>query len=221
MSITSSLDPSAAKASTASAASSLTGGKSISQADFLSLLVTQMRNQDPTSPMDSQQMVAQLAQISQVSATTHLQSSVENLLTSIRSSQVSSSSSLLGRTVTVPSQHAALNGGNFIGAVQVPAGGGDVRVQISDLATGKVVRSLDLGQASGQGLAAFKWNGVASDGTTVADGTYGLSATVGSQQVSTYAVGTVAGVGNDSSQGAYLQVNGVGNVALDQVAQVN
>ncbi|HUH30454.1 MAG TPA: flagellar hook capping FlgD N-terminal domain-containing protein, partial [Rhodanobacter sp.] len=59
----------------AAQAVSATKDKTIGQADFLSLLVQQMRNQDPTQPMDSSQMVSQLAQISQVSATQALQTS--------------------------------------------------------------------------------------------------------------------------------------------------
>lgn len=219
MTITSSLTQNATKAASGTSAS-ITGGKSLSQADFLSLLVTQMRNQDPTKPMDSQQMVAQLAQISQVSATTHLQTSVNSLLDSIRSSQVSGSSSLLGRTVTVPTQQGTLSNSSMVGAVNVPDAVSDVRVQITDTSTGKVIRTLDLGSAS-QGIHAFRWDGIANDGTQVPDGTYALSATAGTQQTGTYAIGTVSGVGNDGDNGPYLQVDGVGNVPLNQVAQVN
>lgn len=221
MSITSSLTSTGTAAAATAAATGAGKNQSISQADFLQLLVTQMTNQDPTSPMDSSQMVAQLAQISQVSATTDLQSSVDNLLTSMRGNQVSSASSLIGHTVTVPTKLATLSKGSFIGAVQVPSGGGDVQVQISDPSTGKVLRSVDLGTAN-EGLAGFSWNGLANDGSTLADGTYALSATVNGQSATTYTAGTVQGVGNDTSgQGNYVQVSGVGNVSLGDVAQVN
>ena len=212
MTITSSLTGTSASA--ASTGSSGGASHSISQADFLQLLVTQMTNQDPTSPMDSSQMVAQLAQISQVSATTSLQTSVDNLLTSMRGNQVSAASSLIGQAVTVPSKQANLSGGSFVGAVQVPSGGGDVQVQITDPSTGKIVRTMDLGSA-GEGLVGFSWNGLASDGTTLGDGTYQMSATVNGQTATTYTAGTVVGVGNDASgQGNYVQVRGVGNVSL-------
>src|SRR3546814_2600218 len=64
-----------------SAAKAVSAGKDkgLSQADFLSLLTQQMRNQDPTKPMDSSQMLSLLAQISQVSATQALQTSFDAL----------------------------------------------------------------------------------------------------------------------------------------------
>jgi flagellar basal-body rod modification protein FlgD len=220
MTITSSLTSTSASTSSNST-SSTDSSQTLSQSDFLQLLVTQMTNQDPTSPMDSQQMVAQLAQISQVSATTNLQTSVDNLLTTMRSNQVSSASSLIGHTVTVPTQQATLSNGSLIGAVQVPSGGGtvQVQVQITDPSTGKVVRTLNLDSAS-EGLVGFSWDGVSSDGTTLADGSYQISASVDGQSATTYTAGTVQGVGNDSS-GNYVQVSGVGNVSLSDVAQVN
>ena len=76
-----------ASGATNAAASALGKTKTLSQADFLSLLIQQMRNQDPTQPMDSSQMVSQLAQINQVSATTNLQTSFDALAQSMQGNQ--------------------------------------------------------------------------------------------------------------------------------------
>jgi flagellar basal-body rod modification protein FlgD len=66
---------------------------------FLKLLVAQMKNQDPTKPMDSTEYVAQLATFSQVEQTIQMNSRLDSLLTS---SALSLAEGLIGRTVTSP-----------------------------------------------------------------------------------------------------------------------
>src|SRR5690242_2559728 len=204
----------------ASAAGSALGQtKTLSQADFLSLLIQQMRNQDPTQPMDSSQMVSQLAQINQVSATQNLQTSFDALAQSMQGNQLLQASSMVGRDVTVPSAVGRLQGGSLDGAVNVPDGGGHTLVQIQDGA-GNVVRTIDLGTQTA-GLADFHWDGTGDDGQPLPPGTYGLAAQTGSTAVATYVSGKVAGVGMTGADGAYLDVDGFGGVLLSQVARVN
>jgi flagellar basal-body rod modification protein FlgD len=64
---------------------------------FLNLLVAQMKNQDPTNPMDSTQYVAQLASFSQVEQSVQINTKLENLL---QASTLSQADALIGRTVT-------------------------------------------------------------------------------------------------------------------------
>ena len=130
--------------SSAAKAASAGKDKTLSQADFLSLLTQQMRNQDPTKPMDSSQMLSQLAQISQVSATQSLQTSFDSLSQSLQGNQLLQASSMVGRNVTVPSAAGQLQSGGLDGAVNVPADGGTVLVQVTD-ADGNVLRTLNLG----------------------------------------------------------------------------
>jgi len=203
-----------------SAASNPLGNtKTLSQADFLSLLIQQMRNQDPTQPMDSSQMVSQLAQINQVSATTNLQTSFDSLAQSMQGNQLLQASGMVGHDVTVPSAVGKLQGGALDGAVNVPDGGGRTLVQITDSA-GNVVRTIDLGTQN-TGLADFHWDGTGSDGQPLPPGNYGLTAQVGDTSVATYVSGKVNGVGMTGTDGAYLDVNGLGGVLLSQVARVN
>jgi flagellar basal-body rod modification protein FlgD len=205
---------------TASAAGSALGQtKTLSQADFLSLLIQQMRNQDPTQPMDSSQMVSQLAQINQVSATQNLQTSFDALSQSMQGNQLLQASSMVGHNVTVPSAVGRLQGGALDGAVNVPDGGGRTFVQISDSA-GNVVRTIDLGSQVA-GLTDFHWDGVGDNGQPLPPGPYGLAAQVGTTAVTTYVSGKVAGVGMTGADGAYLDVDGFGGVLLSQVARVN
>lgn len=77
-----------------------TTAKSKSQVDydsFLKLLVAQMKNQDPTNPMDSTQYVAQLASFSQVEQSVNMNAKLDSLL---QSSALAQANSLIGRTVT-------------------------------------------------------------------------------------------------------------------------
>ena len=193
--------------------------KALSQSDFLSLLVQQMRNQDPTQPMDSSQMVSQLAQIGQVSATQSLQSSFDALSASMQGNQLLQASSMVGRNVSVPSEAGQLRDGGLDGAVNVPDGGGVVLVQVTD-ADGNVLRTLNLGTPAA-GLVPFHWDGKGDDGSKLANATYGLKAQAGNAAVGTYVTGKVAGVGMTGADGAYLDVDGFGGVLLSQVAQIN
>lgn len=205
--------------STTAKAASAGKEKTLNQSDFLSLLVQQMRNQDPTKPMDSSQMVSQLAQISQVSATQSLQASFDSLSTSLQGNQLLQASSMVGRSVTVPSAAGKLQSGGMDGAVNVPSGGGQVLVQITD-AAGNVLRTMSLG-APAAGLTAFHWDGTGDDGKALPPGAYGLKAQAGNAAVATYVSGKVSGVGMTGSDGAYLDVDGFGGVLLSQVAQIN
>ncbi len=202
----------------AAQAAAIAKPKTIGQADFLSLLITQMRNQDPTQPMDSSQMVSQLAQISQVSATQQLQASFDTLSHSLTGNQMLEAGAMVGRGVTVPSSAVRLGAAGMDGAVNVPDGGGQVVVQITD-ATGTVVRTLGMGTPTA-GLVPFHWDGVGNDGKPLPPGVYGMTAQAGTTAVATYVSGKVNGVGM-TSDGVYLDVDGFGGALLSQVAQIN
>lgn len=195
--------------------------QTLTQANFLSLLVQQMRNQDPTQPMDASQMVSQLAQISQVSATQGLQTSFDSLSKSLQGNQLLQASSMVGRSVTVPSNAGKLAAGGAIdGAVNVPTSGARVLLQITD-ASGTVVRNIDMGTPDA-GLVDFHWDGLSDSGEKLPAGTYGLKAQAGTAAAQTYVSGKVSSVGMAGSDlGTYLQVDGFGGVLLGQVARVN
>lgn len=84
----------AATSSTATAAQS---GSTVDYQSFLKLLVAQMKNQDPTSPMDSTDYVAQLATFSQVEQTVQMNTKLDSIL---QANVLSQASSIIGRTVT-------------------------------------------------------------------------------------------------------------------------
>lgn len=209
---------------TGSTVTSTPTGSIMTQSDFLQLLTTQLKNQDPTQPMDNSQMAAELAQFATLSTTqdidTNIQSLSSNLSSGMQTSQVLSASNLVGKQVLVPSSTLQYSGSASSGAVNVSTAG-DVVVTIKD-SNGNTVNTIDLGEQSA-GLASFSWNGTDGNGNTVANGTYSISASNGgSSTLDTYAAGAVTGVGyGGSSTGTYVQVAGIGGVPLSQVAQIN
>lgn len=192
--------------------------QTLSQSDFLKLMVTQMTNQDPTKPMDSTQMVAQMAQFSQVAATQELQQSFDSLATNLSGDQFVRAASLVGQEVLVPSSAGKLADGTLNGAVNVGSSGTYVNVQVKDQA-GNVVRTIALGQPDA-GLVKFSWDGKSDDGTQLNDGVYQISATSGGTAIDTFVRGKVEGVGASGTDGTYLQVAGYGGALLSQIAQI-
>lgn len=193
-------------------------GQQLTQADFLTLMTQQFLAQDPTQPLDTSQMVGQMAQFSQIAATQQMQASFSQLATSLQGDQVLNASNLIGRQVLVPSSQVSVTGtGAIAGAVSLTGATSDLQVSITD-GTGKTVRTLDLG-AQPAGLDAFQWDGLDDSGQAVPPGTYTLTAGSPSAPLTTYVGGQVLGIGNQSGS-ATAQVAGVGSVPLSQIAQI-
>jgi flagellar basal-body rod modification protein FlgD len=217
---------SSASPTSSSAAGSAAGGVSLGGTDFLTLMLAQLKNQDPTSPIDSNAFLTQLAQLSEVQGITALNTSFSALSSSLTSNQALQASSLLGHQALVGSSTATLStaGGTVTGAVQVPQTSSDVALNITN-SSGVLVKSIDLG-AQSTGLANFTWNGTASDGSQAPAGTYSLSAQVNGvaagTAVGTYVNGTVESVTMAAgSAGMTLNVAGLGSVPFSSVTQIS
>ena len=89
--------PSTSSATGAPVQQAQAGGAAVDYQAFLKLLVAEMKNQDPTEPMDSTQYVAQLASFSQVEQSVQINNKLEQLL---KTSAVSQADALLGHTIT-------------------------------------------------------------------------------------------------------------------------
>lgn len=178
-------------ASTSTAASTTaTASNKLDKNAFLSLLVAQMKHQDPTSAQDTNQMVSQMAQFS----TLEQQENTNTLLTSLQS-QISAlfqgqSANLLGKKVQVTSSAMTLANGQGSVGLDLPASASSVVVTIKD-ATGKTVATLNQG-AMGSGSQVVSWNGKDNSGTQVADGTYTVSVKAVGTDGSTLAVPTTS-----------------------------
>lgn len=150
----------------------------LGQTEFLDLMITQLKTQDPFAPMENGDFISQMAQFSSVTGLAELQQSFEKLANSMQSNQALQASTLVGRTVLVPSAVGTLpTGGALAGAINMPASGSSVGVTIQDSA-GQVVRRLELGtQAAGE--VYFNWDGLSDAGTAAQPGRYFVSADAG------------------------------------------
>src|SRR3984885_3205422 len=163
-------------ASTANA--STANGVSLGGTDFLTLMLAQLKNQDPTSPVDSNEFLSQLASLSEVQGINQLNTSFSTLSNSLISNQAMQASSLLGHQVLAASSTGSLAtaGATLTGAVSVPQTTSGVTLNISNSA-GVLVGSINLGPQPA-GLANFSWNGQMPNGSAAPAGTYTPNAPV-------------------------------------------
>jgi flagellar basal-body rod modification protein FlgD len=188
--------------------------------------LAQLKNQDPTSPVDSSTFLTQLAQLSEVQGITSLNTSFSALSSSFSAGQALQASSLLGHHALVSSSTAQLAaGGTVSGAVNVPQTTSSVVLSMTD-SGGNVVRTLGLG-AQSAGAASFSWDGKTANGTQAPAGTYTLSVQYagqikGSTVATTAVTGTVESVSMGAgSTGLTLNVAGVGSVPFSSLQQIS
>jgi flagellar basal-body rod modification protein FlgD len=199
------------------------GDDTLDQQDFLMLLTTQMKNQDPLKPLDSTQFVSQLAQFSQVSGVQEMNASLAALSTSMKSSAVLDGASLVGRYVLLEGDRAALaTDGTIVGGVTTPKDATSITVNVRN-AGGELVRSMQLAPTAGTTL--FSWDGLAADGTQAPAGPYTIDAAAvvsgASQAADTLIADLVASVSIEPGTFALrLNTPGAGAVTLADVRQV-
>jgi flagellar basal-body rod modification protein FlgD len=208
---------------TGSGSTPAASGTTLGGTDFLTLMLAQLKNQDPTSPVDSNTFLTQLAQLSEVQGITSLNTSFSTVASSLSSSQASS---LLGHQALVNSGTANLAaGGTVNGAVNVPQTTSQVVLNVTD-SGGVLVRQINLG-AQSSGLANFSWDGKSGNGSQAPAGTYTLSAQYagavsGGTAATTLVNGTVESVSmGGGSTGLTLNVAGVGSVPFSSVQQIS
>lgn len=143
----------------------------LGQEQFLMLMITQFRNQDPLKPQDPSQFLSQLAEVSNVAGIAEMNRSVANLADSLYAGQALQAASVVGRNVLAPAEGTRLDAdGKVSGAADLPVSTRSGYVRVLD-ASGLLVKELPLGQRSA-GLAGFEWNGTNSAGQPAAAGEY-------------------------------------------------
>ena len=141
---------------------------------FLQLLTTQLKNQDPTAPMDSNQFTQQLVQFSQVEQQINTNDNLKTLIGQGASQAGTFASAYLGKKVSVTNGNASLSGGSAIWTYNLGTAASTTALSITD-AHGRTVYSAP--GETGSGQHAFSWNGKDNNGNTLADGTYKLTVT--------------------------------------------
>jgi flagellar basal-body rod modification protein FlgD len=134
------------------------GSDELGQKAFLQLMITQLEHQDPLSPQENGEFIAQLAQFSSVESLDRLNNNFDNFTQNFVANQALQASSLVGRSVSVETDSAALYEGDAVAAlVEVPASTQDLTVDIFG-PSGQLLDSIDVGSAPAGDLA-FRWNG--------------------------------------------------------------
>ena len=151
-------------------------GGEMGQTAFLTLFTTQLQNQNPLDPMENEAFVAQLAQFSQLEATTKMSDSLQTLVGSMTGDRMSSAASLIGKTVAVSDGKAIKNGEAVEGSVSLANDVDSITIKVYS-STGALVRTGQIG-AQKKGDYPFSWDGNDADGNALPDGTYRIEASV-------------------------------------------
>lgn len=193
---------------------------------FLTLLVAQLKNQDPTNPMQNNELTSQLAQINTVQGIEKLNTTLGAISGQINSNQSLQASALIGHGVMVPGNNILV--GSKEGQVSTTPFGVELERAADQVtatitnATYQVVRTIEIGGLTA-GVHAFTWDGSLDDGTAAPDGAYKVAINAkgnGEQLVArSLHFGMVNGVINDSN-GAKLDLGLAGNASLEEVRQI-
>jgi flagellar basal-body rod modification protein FlgD len=204
----------AAKKTETSTASELEGR-------FLTLLMSQIKNQDPLNPLDNAQVTSQLAQLNTVTGIEKLNATLAQLLDGYSETQGMQATQVIGKNVMVAGNSLPLAGGNAFGGVSLEGNADKVSVTIKN-AAGKVVQTQELGEHPA-GSFYFAWDGKDAAGVAQAEGDYKFSvtATANGEKVgaTTGQVGTVSAVVRNKS-GFLLDLGSMGQFAFKDVQQI-
>ena len=189
-----------------------------SQDRFLKLLVTQLKNQDPLSPMDNAQLTSQIAQINTVTGIATLNTSVQTLSSQFLQMQSLQGATLLGKDVVVAGNRLDIAQGVAQGGFELTAAADAVKVEILSPA-GKVLDTMNLG-AQRTGMHSFDWPAGSYDDTSKL--TFRVTATSGANTLTSTAlmrdkVTAVSTQGND----LMLELESGASVAYSSVKAIN
>ena len=162
---------------TSTPAAASTADTTITADRFLKLLVAQMQNQDPLSPMDNAEVTSQMAQINTVTGIGQLNTTVQGLSSQFLQMQAVQGASLVGRDVIVAGNKLSIDETAKVGQGGFELTGPADAVKVEILSpSGAVVQTLNLG-AAGAGVHSFDWpSGTATAGSGL---TFRVSATSG------------------------------------------
>jgi len=185
---------------------------------FLKLLVAQMQNQDPLSPMDNAQVTSQMAQISSVTGIEKLNATVQGLSGQFVQMQALQGAAIIGKDVVVPGNKMNMQDGVGQGGFELDSAADSVKVEVLN-AAGHVIDTMNLG-AQGAGVQSFDWKPSAS--VKEAGATFRVSATNGGTKLAPTALmrDTVTAVSTSGNQ-LVLELKKAGNVPYNDVRELS
>ncbi len=179
---------------------------------FLTLLTSQLKNQDPLSPMDSTQFTNQLVQFSQVEQQININANLASLLTLTQQNIASNVVNYIGKTIEGPSSQAPLENGQLKASYNLTGASSSTTIAVKN-SDGDIVFSQAGNTASG--VHEFNWDGKDAYGVQQKDGTYTLEVTAlgadgKSVDTSTTIFGKVTGVTTVNNATTLL----IGNIGI-------
>lgn len=199
---------------------------------FMTLLVTQLKNQDPLNPLDNAQITSQLAQLSTVTGVNKLNTTLESLKASYQSSEALQAANMIGHGVLVEGDRVYLADGKSILGVELDSAADQVDLIITDPTTGKDIQTIQLGK-NDAGVIPIAWDGVLdpknvdADGkpVTLKNGEYLIRvvATRGGEELDdarTLSFDSVASVTTNAKDGVKLNLPTKGVVSMADIKQI-
>lgn len=188
---------------------------------FMTLLITQMQNQDPLNPMDNSQMTSQLAQLSTVTGIDKVNSTLQSLIGTYQSGQSMQAANLIGNGVLASGNQLGLSEGQALMGAAFPQDVDSAKVVIKD-ASGNIVQTLDMG-AQKAGTVPLLWDGKTSSGSAAPDGNYSfeVQASLNGNKVDVdelqFGMVTTVTTGPD---GVKINVPGLGALDFSDIRQI-
>jgi flagellar basal-body rod modification protein FlgD len=188
---------------------------------FLQLLTTQLQNQNPLDPLDTNQFTQQLVEFAGVQQQLNTNSSLSTLVSLQQTAQSTQALGFVGKTAVVTGNSAALTNSSATWELNVPSNS-NVTLSITN-STGQTVFSNTYAATAGNNQP-FTWNGQSTDGTQWPDGQYTLTATAtdgsgNSVGITTEVQGVVSSV--DLTQTPPLLSIGGQSYTVDQIKSIS
>ena len=190
----------------------------LDQNAFLRLMTTQLTTQDPFNPVDNTQMIAQMAQFSQVAGIAEMNRSLQTIVDSLTGSRIGDVANWIGRSMLTESEIATpLRDGSYAGEVELASAADAVTVSLVD-ENGSVVRNMDLGSRPA-GPVHFAWDGLNEAGEPAAGGPLQVIVTASSAGqpveagIATWT--SIGGIQSPANGGATRLVTGLGLLPVE------
>ena len=197
----------------------------LTQADFFALMTQELAHQDPTKPVDNNEMISQMTAFSTTDGVQKLNDSFDLFASSMTSSQALQASSLVGRSVLVNDNVFGMNEGDSIkGKLVTDESASNVKIYVENTA-GEIIQTVPVGDVPA-GESVFTWDGMASDGNPAAAGAYrfriaglvdGKASELSAMTYRKVDSVTLAGAGGQ----ILLNLNGGTSMALTDVVEVS
>ncbi len=194
---------------------------SLSNDDFMTLLLVELQNQDPTEPTDTEQILTQTSQLATLEATDNTNAALEDLANTLAASSDFSAVSAIGKTADLGSNAITYTEGeDSVFEIYFPSDVASGNVEILDV-NGNIIQTIEA-ESGEAGTYTYSWDGTDAGGNVVDEGIYYVTAsyTTAAGESLTTRIGTypIESVRFDEGQ-TYVKV-GSGYVALDDVVEI-